>query len=132
MKKLSRLPELYRHAAALYERENPGCRRAFECDVFAAWVAEDLKDKRFAAICRYSALVRFRRMKDPDVGLRLMSVELLRRVGDFAAAEKAVGVLEKDPALSRKDRELLKYERQLISSSDSSVHTIDEVGAKGK
>ena len=132
MKKLSRLPELYRHAAALYERENPGCRRAFECDVFAAWVADDLKDKRFAAICRYSALVRFRRMKDPDVGLRLMSVELLRRVGDFAAAEKAVGGLEKDTALSGKERELLKYEKQLISSSDSSVHTIDEVGAKDK
>ena len=132
MKKLSRLPELYRHAAALYERENPGCRKAFECDVFAAWVADDLKDKRFAKICRYSALVRFRRMKDPDVGLRLMSVELLRRVGDFAAAEKAVGALEKESALSGKERELLKYEKQLISTSDSSVHTIDEVCAKGK
>ena len=132
MKRQPRLPELYRHAAALYEREEPGCRRAFECDVFAAWVADDLKDKRLAAICRYSAVVRFRRMKDPDVGLRLMSVELLRRVGDFAAAEKAVNVLEKDSSLSAKERELLNYEKQLISTSDSSIHTIDEVGAKDK
>lgn len=132
MKKQSRLPELYRHAAALYEWEEPGCRRAFECDVFAAWVADDLKDKRFAAICRYSAVVRFRRIKDPDVGLRLMSVELLRRVGDFVAAAKAASVLEKDSTISGRERELLNYEKQLISASDSSIHTIDEAGAKDK
>lgn len=132
MKRQPRLPELYRHAAALYEREEPGCRKAFECDVLAAWVADDLKDKRFAAICRYSAVVRFRRMKDPDVGLRLMSVELLRRVGDFVAAGKAASVLEKDSSLSAKERELLNYEKRLISASDSAIHTIDEVGAKDK
>ena len=132
MKKFSRLPELYRHAAALYEREEPGCRRAFECDVFAAWIADDLKDKRFAAICRYSAIVRFRRIKNPDIGLRLMSVELLRRVGDFVSAGKAVRALEKDSALSGKQRELLNYEKQLISASDSAIHTIDEADAKDK
>lgn len=103
--------------------------------LYAAWCCDDARKRKSAKKCRLEALrllqqarkmgQRFARDETSEV---LILVDLLRRTGQF---QEALRMCEEglENTTDEKFAAILQYQRQLITSSDTSCHTIGEVDA---
>ena len=105
---------------------------AFWSTLSAAWVADDADHADAADRCRALALAALRmaraagRRPGGDTGVQdVVEVDLLRRMGEFADAERCIRrALERRPG--EVVDQLLRFERDLVAARDRAVHRVSE------
>lgn len=100
----------------------------------AAWACDDEGLDELASECRMrfvSTVARARPLAGPedDLAWSAVTIDALRRAGDFAQSDKAcVEVLARD-GVPGPMRALLEFQRRLIANADRGCHTTDECAA---
>ncbi len=105
---------------------------AFRSTLSAAWIADDADHLDAADRCRALALAALRlaraagRRPGGGSGVdEVIEVDLLRRTGDFAGAERCIRrALERGP--DEVVDLLLRFERDLVAARDRGVHRVSE------
>lgn len=128
------LPEKSREFLCLARLDGAAGRfdQAFWSTLSAAWIADDADAGDAADRCRALALaaLRMARAAGRRVGLGpgvddVVEVDLLRRMGEFADAERCIR-----RALDRRPEEivdqLLRFQRDLVAARDRAAHRVSE------
>ncbi|MFO0460084.1 MAG: hypothetical protein ACK50I_12895 [Burkholderiales bacterium] len=128
------LPEKAREFLCLARLDGAAGRfdDAFWSTLSAAWIADDADDRDGAERCRALALAALRmaraagRRVGPGPGVEaVVEVDLLRRMGEFADAERCIR-----RALDRRPDEvvdqLLRFQRDLVAARDRLPHQVSE------
>lgn len=105
---------------------------AFWSTLSAAWIADDAGNTEAADHCRALALAALRMARAAGRRLRggpgvedVVEVDLLRRTGEFADAERCIRrALERRP--DEVVDQLLRFERDLVAARDRDVHRVSE------
>jgi hypothetical protein len=105
---------------------------AFWSTLSAAWIADDAGNAQAADRCRALALAALRMARAAGRRLRggpgvedVVEVDLLRRTGEFADAERCIRrALERRP--DEVVDQLLRFERDLVAARDRDVHRVAE------
>jgi hypothetical protein len=105
---------------------------AFWSTLSAAWIADDEGDDEGADQCRALALAALRmaraagRRLGPGPGVEdVVEVDLLRRTGEFAEAERCIRrALDRRPA--EVVDQLLRFQRDLVAARDRAAHRVSE------
>jgi len=99
---------------------------AAEETLHAAWVADDARKGEWARAWRRDAVALFRSGPPVDVEQQVRIVDILRRAGDFQAAEEQAARLDRTPLVDPVDK-VLAFERQLIAKGDARGYTVAAV-----
>lgn len=104
--------------------------------IHAAWVCDDAENQAGAVRCRLQAesLGRAAEMKglewvNPATGAAALRCDFLRRAGAFPEAQAVIdSAFAASPELADPFfRRLLRFEQSLLTASDRSAHTVDEI-----
>jgi hypothetical protein len=104
----------------------------FWATLSAAWVADDAQDEAAAETCRRLALAALRMAR--AVGRRLaeqpgvdtaIEVDLLRRAGEFAQADRCIRTALAGP-LPDVIAQVLRFQRDLVAERDRGAHLLSE------
>jgi hypothetical protein len=101
--------------------------------LYAAWVADDLKDRALASDCREGCADLWAGLTWPvnDEGVRQQTVlvDVLRRSEHFDEAEALVDRLLPHPAITAEISRVLRFQKHLISRYDIECYTCEQAFA---
>ena len=112
-------------AAILYENARD-YRSAGSLYLKAAWIFDDCRDAERARSARLESYKMLLRSHRKDVDTSVMSVDILRRAGEFSTAKE---IAEKLLETKINDflADILKFQIKLAEAEDSKCHTVGEV-----
>lgn len=122
------LPPLARRflLRAMILEETGRLHSAAEETLHAAWVADDSRKAELARAWRRDAVALMRSGPKLEIEQQVRVVDILRRAGDFIAAEEQAARLDA-AALADPVDKVLAFERQLIARGDSRGYTVAAV-----
>lgn len=128
----ARFPELARKFlgyALLTVESNP--IQAGYARLRAAWDCDDARLAESATACRNAAAECFMRLKpfednEPGAATALVLIDVLRRAGNFEQAAGECGELWPSQNVAEVMRDVLKYQRVLITQRDDAAYRIED------
>lgn len=107
--------------------------------IHAAWTCDDARSDAGAQKCRKRAVTLLQKAKEngqrfakQDGAEEAIMVDLLRRSGQFELAMSMCKKFTKDRKLNKLIKNILQFQKSLISKSDITCHTIAEAIGQGE